>query len=274
MSKELTWDEFRAASDLERISLSHAALLLALERGHWNGIYFSDDELQSFHSEPDGWQSTHMMRVAKATGTVKTAHTAILTLLTKEVDAGRLDTICTVRQISGTVDPDRTFVSMEGYQWFAEVFELETGDLWEDYRDREDKITQAAMSASETARLKAEKGDLLRGYSGKDFSALPEWAQDEMLRLVSDAAAKHKPERNERHGVMGTRETRTLYNVIGALVETCLDVSPGGQRYSVFTSQANLIDVLLARYPDLPGLSQSTLEGLLPKVRKSMQGGR
>jgi hypothetical protein len=215
--------------------------------------------------------STHQMDAADATGTVKVAHTTILTAMMKQVDAGRIETIFVGRDLAANVDPDRTHITLEGYEAFADSLGLEIGDLWEDYREREIKITEAAMNAAEVARAKAENGDSLSLYADWNLDALPQWAQDELQRLLHAAAVNRRPERGVQQRPLGSRETRTLHNVIGALVETCLDRSPGGQRFSIFASQAALIDALVARYPNLAGVTQRTLEGLIPKARKSMK---
>ena len=122
---------------------------------------------------------------------------------------------------------------MEGMEKIAELFDLRLNDLWEDYRDREWKITQAAIDAAESARVKFENKDSPFTDSGRDYSTLPQWARDEIARLAFAAARAQNSVRDDHHQSLNAREKRSLLNVVGSLVETCLSQSPGGQRYSI-----------------------------------------
>lgn len=192
----------------------------------------------------------------------------------REIDSGRLETIISRREIDGKLIADETFISLEGFEYFTEVFDLDCGDLWEDYRDREGMITQLALAAAEAARIKAEASDDIEAFSGRiggDLSALPEWAQVEILRFSAAAGVSRKQLHVNHERSPNTREMRSLLNVVGCLVETCLGQSPGKQKYSIFDSQTSLIDTLVSRYPGLYGLSQRKLEGLFPKARKALK---
>ena len=237
----------------------------------WNGREFDEAELAPLTKAEGRWLSTHQMRPAMATGALKSAVTAIASLLATEVDLKRLATMVVRRDLSGKIDPERTLIPLEAMPAFAASFDLDLHDLWADYVEREERISIKAMEAAEAARRKAEAGDAIPpSRSQEDFDSLPEWAQD-WIRELRDERFRVTPAQPDGQRALQARERRSLLNVIGALVETCLDQSPGGQRYSLFASQAALVDTLVARYPSTPGVTQRTLEGFLAKARRSIR---
>ncbi len=72
------------------------------------------------------------------------------------------------------------------------------------------------------------------------------------------------------HLPLHPRAETTYLNIIGALVDVMLSQSPGGQRYSSFNSQADVISALLAHHEGKPGLSQRTLEDKLAAARREL----
>jgi hypothetical protein len=67
------------------------------------------------------------------------------------------------------------------------------------------------------------------------------------------------------------RSEGTYLKIIGALVDVVLGASPGGNKHSVFDSQASLIDAILAHYSGTPGISKTTLENKFSEARKSLK---
>jgi hypothetical protein len=62
------------------------------------------------------------------------------------------------------------------------------------------------------------------------------------------------------NGRLSERSELTYHNIIGALVSLLLDHSPAGKPLSVFTNQAAIVDAIVARHKDVPGLSKRTLD--------------
>lgn len=67
------------------------------------------------------------------------------------------------------------------------------------------------------------------------------------------------------------RAEATYLNIIGALVELALGKSEAGRAHSIFTSQAAIIDALVAHNPSTPGISKTTLEGKFANARRLLQ---
>ena len=66
------------------------------------------------------------------------------------------------------------------------------------------------------------------------------------------------------------RERETLLNITGGLLDLLLGKTPAGKLQSVFESQAAVIDALLARYEDKPGIAKRTLEDKFAKAKLSL----
>lgn len=62
----------------------------------------------------------------------------------------------------------------------------------------------------------------------------------------------------------------TYLNIIGALLELALGKTPAGKPQSVFESQAAIIEALLARHADKPGISKTTLEAKFADARRRL----
>lgn len=188
MHETLTWEGFRQVVALEQISLTRAALICALEVGMWEGVWFAEAELAPFQGKA-AWLRTHAMDPQLATGRLKAAYSAYLAALVGEVDTGRTPAIAVRRDLTGAIDPKLTMVPIEAVGTFAEVFGVELGDLWQDYVEDEDNITDACMTAADKARLLLEGGRHLSGaFSHEEYDSLPEWAKLEMRSMAQRVA--------------------------------------------------------------------------------------
>lgn len=74
---------------------------------------------------------------------------------------------------------------------------------------------------------------------------------------------------NKNDQLLPQSETTHL-NIIGVLVDTILATTARGQKISCFDSQATLIEYLLSNYPNIQGISKSTLENKFSKANKSI----
>jgi len=59
-------------------------------------------------------------------------------------------------------------------------------------------------------------------------------------------------------------------NTVGALLELLLGKTPAGKPYSVFQSQAAIIDALLTAHANKPGISKTTLEAKFADARRRL----
>mgnify|MGYP006107136769 FL=1 len=66
------------------------------------------------------------------------------------------------------------------------------------------------------------------------------------------------------------RSETTYLNIIGSMLELFLDKSPGGQSYSVFKSQADIIQKILVSHGKKPGVSKRNLEEKFAKAKQEL----
>ncbi|KAA8554054.1 MULTISPECIES: hypothetical protein [Pseudomonas] len=72
-------------------------------------------------------------------------------------------------------------------------------------------------------------------------------------------------------GQLSDRSEHTYLQIIGALINTVLDVSPAGKPLSVFKSQAAIVDALTARHNDISGLSKRTLDKKFAAANRALK---
>ncbi|WLD65550.1 hypothetical protein [Pseudomonas sp. OVF7] len=73
------------------------------------------------------------------------------------------------------------------------------------------------------------------------------------------------------HGRLSDRSELTYQNIIGALLNLFLDQSPAGNPLSVFKSQSAIVDAVIARYSEVPGLSKRTLDEKFAAANRSLK---
>ena len=122
-------------------------------------------------------------------------------------------------------------------------------------------ITTAAYDAlkAEADRAKAENERLkanLRSVTAQRDQLIGE--RDSLAAIVQQAAPP------------GERAETTYANIIGGPLGPLLGKSDSGKPQSVFTSQEAIISALLHKYPDAPGIAESTLKGRFAAARKSI----
>ena len=67
-----------------------------------------------------------------------------------------------------------------------------------------------------------------------------------------------------------SRTERTYLNIIGGLLELILSKTPSGKPNSLFSSQAAVVDSLLAHFPKKAGLSKRTLDAKFAIAKQSL----
>lgn len=70
---------------------------------------------------------------------------------------------------------------------------------------------------------------------------------------------------------IGDRLENTYLNIIGGLVNLMLSETPNGRKISVYNSQSDIINALVAHYPNKKGLSQRNLEGKFSQSNLNLQ---
>lgn len=72
-------------------------------------------------------------------------------------------------------------------------------------------------------------------------------------------------------GQLSSRSEHTYLQIIGAVVNTVLDVSPAGKPLSVFRNQSAIVDAVTARHPNIPNLSKRTLDGKFAAANRALK---
>ena len=74
----------------------------------------------------------------------------------------------------------------------------------------------------------------------------------------------------DKMSLPGERAEGTYLNIIGAMLELMLGKSEAGRAHSIFSSQAAIIDALIAHNPKTDGVSKTTLEGKFADARRRL----
>lgn len=134
--------------------------------------------------------------------------------------------------------------------------------LFESSKDHDEKVSLGAFLA-----LKADRDTVLR-----ELYTLQQHHQT-LLRDLQ-AIGLERDELNalvKTHDHVSERSEITYLNIIGVLVNLLLGHSPAGKPLSVFKNQAAIVDAILARYRDVPGLSKRTLDEKFAAANRSLK---
>ena len=125
----------------------------------------------------------------------------------------------------------------------------------------------AKVSLGAFLSLKADRDELSRELKAQQQRIQEVLAELQSIGLERDdlkALAK-------TNGQLSDRSELTYHNIIGALVSLLLDHSPAGKPLSVFTNQAAIVDAIVARHNDVPGLSKRTLDEKFAVANRSLK---
>ncbi|VVN56815.1 hypothetical protein PS687_02465 [Pseudomonas fluorescens] len=134
--------------------------------------------------------------------------------------------------------------------------------LFEPSKDAYEKVSLGTFLS-----LKADRDTILR-----ELNTLQQHHQDFLKDL--QAIGLERDELNaliKTHGHVSERSEITYQNIIGVLVNLLLGHSPAGKPLSVFKNQAAIVDAVLARYRDVPGLSKRTLDEKFAAANRSLK---
>ncbi|RMP75003.1 hypothetical protein ALQ17_01949 [Pseudomonas fluorescens] len=125
----------------------------------------------------------------------------------------------------------------------------------------------AKVSLGTFLSLKADRDELSRALKAQQQHLQEILGELQSIGLERDdlkALAK-------TNGQLSERSEMTYHNIIGALVSLLLDHSPSGKPLSVFTNQAAIVDAIVARHKDVPGLSKRTLDEKFAVANRSLK---
>jgi len=134
--------------------------------------------------------------------------------------------------------------------------------LFESDSDAHEKISLGAFLALQADRdiLLRERNALQRQLRDLEVDLQALGLEQESLKALV-----------KTQGQLSDRSEHTYLQIIGALVNTVLDVSPAGKPLSVFKSQAAIVDALTARHNDIPGLSKRTLDKKFAAANRTLK---
>jgi len=122
---------------------------------------------------------------------------------------------------------------------------INADSFWALQANRDALKAQVEKALEECRKLRAERDTLV--------------AERDLLRARADKMA-----------VPGERAETTFLNIVGALLALLLGRTPAGKPYSVFESQAAIIDALLGAHSNKPGISKTTLEAKFADARRRL----
>lgn len=129
-------------------------------------------------------------------------------------------------------------------------------------RDTHEKVSIGTFLA-----LQADRDTLLR-----ELDKLQHHLQDILVDLQAIGLERDDLKSMVKtHGQLSERSELTYQNIIGALLQLFLDQSPAGKPLSVFKNQAAIVDAVIARHKDIPGLSKRTLDEKFAAANRSLK---
>lgn len=134
--------------------------------------------------------------------------------------------------------------------------------LFESGSNAHEKISLGTFLA-----LQAERDALLR-----ELDTLQRHYQDILVDIQTIGLERDDLKKMVRtHGQLSERSELTYQNIIGVLISLFLDHSPAGKPLSVFKNQAAIVDAIIARHKDVPGLSKRTLDEKFAAANRSLK---
>jgi len=111
-----------------------------------------------------------------------------------------------------------------------------------------------------------------RDFLQQELTKLQHHLQDVMLDLKAIGLERDDLKAIVKNsGQLSERSEITYQNIIAVLVNLFLDHSPAGKPLSVFKNQAAIVDAIIARHKDVPGLSKRTLDEKFAAANRSLK---
>jgi FtsZ-binding cell division protein ZapB len=182
------------------------------------------------------------------------------------IDSGALP-VCRGNGVIVTdhVAPERRHVSRQHLKdWIAKEFPGKKPAFLFDELERK---THSAISADSFHALQVDR-DATQTENAKLRKLNTDLTQERDALLSENKSIKATL---EQHNVPDIRSEATYLNIIGKFLGLMLSKSPSGQSHSAFSSQAAIIDALLAHFPNIPGITKRTLEEKFSRANQSLK---
>lgn len=162
------------------------------------------------------------------------------------------------------VEPYQLTIRHSDLRHWMQVYypDQKPGFLFESNRNTYEKVSIGTFLA-----LQADRDSLLR-----ELNTLQHHLQDTLVDLRAIGLERDDLKAMvQAHGQLSERSELTYQNIIGALLNLFLDQSPAGHPLSVFKSQSAIVDAVIARHQDVPGLSKRTLDEKFAAANRSLK---
>ncbi|MBV6827353.1 hypothetical protein [Pseudomonas sp. PD9R] len=162
------------------------------------------------------------------------------------------------------VEPFQLTIRHSDLRHWMQVYypDQKPGFLFESGRDAHQKVSIGTFLA-----LQADRDTLLR-----ELNTLQHHLQDILVDLRAIGLERDDLKAMVKtHGQLSERSELTYQNIIGALLNLFLDQSPAGHPLSVFKSQSAIVDAVIARYSEVPGLSKRTLDEKFAAANRNLK---
>ncbi|MCF5032849.1 MULTISPECIES: hypothetical protein [Pseudomonas] len=162
------------------------------------------------------------------------------------------------------VEPYQLTIRHSDLRHWMQVYypDQKPGFLFESSRDAHENVSLGTFLA-----LQADRDTLLR-----ELNTLQHHLQDISVDLQAIGLERDDLKAMVKtHGQLSERSEITYQNIIGVLVNLFLDHSPSGKPLSVFKNQAAIVDAVIARHQDVPGLSKRTLDEKFAAANRSLK---
>ncbi|WP_448125426.1 hypothetical protein [Pseudomonas veronii] len=165
------------------------------------------------------------------------------------------------------VEPYQLTIRHSDLRHWMQVYypDQKPGFLFESGRDAHENVSIGTFLA-----LQADRDTLLR-----ERNTLQHHLQDILVDLRAIGLERDDLQAMVKtHGQLSERSELTYQNIIGALLNLFLDQSPAGHPLSVFKSQSAIVDAIIARYSEVPGLSKRTLDEKFAAANRNLKKTR
>ncbi len=166
--------------------------------------------------------------------------------------------------VTDHVAPARRHVSRKHLkEWISREFPAKKPAFLFDDIERK---THASINADSFHALQVDL-DAARSENEKLRARVKKLTEERDLLYGENNSLKAMVEKN---CTPDPRSETTLLNIVGTLLKLMLSSSPAGQAHSIFKSQAAIISALLAYFPNVPGISDRTLEQKFADANRSL----
>lgn len=203
-----------------------------LDHGSYNGTEFSEEEISPFvdeeeHVSPDGkrhgvWLKPHAFINIEPTGYFAGAVKKVITgigdsIVRKEIVPVRLSV-----NLDGEIDAKETWLRLSDVEDWCRCRNLDTGDLFGQYWDDEQKIFEDMAESGEVTRMKYETQNF--DAELETLSSNGKWDENMMeqyskLMRENFVLRSTKSQARTAERPIATKERKTLLTIIAALAK-------------------------------------------------------